>query len=294
MIDNEEEQEHPVELLRKYKQAHEERIEWLTSLQENRRTQIILFGSHIGDRRGHVNFAQACEAVLPDRYPSDARGIRLDLSATGLNENDNSYWDAARTHIDRNLSWYLQGGLGPTGEVINHLSVFALAPIPILIYFGRRLGDIVSADVYQRHRSTNSWKWEEELEASFEHIVSYPEGDVSSAQEIAINLSLSGNIDVTEIEEVVGKRVPIYKITIQRPHRNYLHSRKQLDLFREEWYRLLAHIRDVHGQLCTVHLFPAVPNSVAVEIGRSVLPNVDPRLTIYNKGQVSFYRTIEV
>lgn len=106
MIDREERDKHSVELLRKYKQAHEERIEWLTSLQEDRRTQIVLFGSNIGDRRGDVNFAQACEAVLPDRYPFDARGIRLDLAATGLNENDPNYWDLAMTHIDRGLDWY--------------------------------------------------------------------------------------------------------------------------------------------------------------------------------------------
>src|SRR5438874_10938819 len=45
-----------------------------------------------------------------------------------------------------------------SGE-INHLSVFALAPIPLLIELGRLLGDIAPADVYQLHREPAGLPW---------------------------------------------------------------------------------------------------------------------------------------
>src|SRR6185437_10526249 len=42
---------------------------------------------------------------------------------------------------------------------INHLSVFALAPQPLLILLGTLLGDIIPADVYQLHREPAGWTW---------------------------------------------------------------------------------------------------------------------------------------
>jgi SMODS-associated and fused to various effectors sensor domain len=44
-------------------------------------------------------------------------------------------------------------------QEIRHLSVFALAPQPLLIELGRLLCDIVPAAVHQRHREPASWRW---------------------------------------------------------------------------------------------------------------------------------------
>jgi hypothetical protein len=42
---------------------------------------------------------------------------------------------------------------------IRHLSVFALAPQPLLIELGRLLCDIAPADVHQLHREPKGWRW---------------------------------------------------------------------------------------------------------------------------------------
>jgi len=76
--------------------------------------------------------------------------------------------------------------------------------------------------------------------------------------------------------------MPTYTMTIARPDRNFLRAKEQLELFRNEWSRLLADIRAAHGEHCTIHLFPAVPCAVAVEIGRALLPKSDPRVLVYN------------
>ena len=41
---------------------------------------------------------------------------------------------------------------------IEHLSVFALGPIPLLVELGSLLGDITPADVYQLHREPAGWR----------------------------------------------------------------------------------------------------------------------------------------
>jgi hypothetical protein len=47
---------------------------------------------------------------------------------------------------------------------VHRLSVFALAPEPLLIDLGRLLGDIVPADVHQLHREPKGWRWAEDTD----------------------------------------------------------------------------------------------------------------------------------
>ena len=47
-------------------------------------------------------------------------------------------------------------------------------------------------------------------------------------------------------------------------------------------------IRATHGPDCTVHLFPALPNSLAVEVGRVLLPKADPAIRVYDRNVSGF------
>lgn len=81
----------------------------------------------------------------------------------------------------------------------------------------------------------------------------------------------------------------VYKITILKPDRDYLKSKEQLESFKAEMRSLLRQIRETHGAKCEIHLFPAIPASVAVSLGQLLLPKSDPPIHVYehnnqNKG----------
>lgn len=285
---------HPVDLLTKRKAEHEERIVRQTEAQNNRRTHILMLGTRIGDRQGLVNYDQARDAIFPERYPATEAGIRIDFTHVLVNEQDSEYWQTILKYIDRMLALHLTEDVGPSGKPLNHLSVFALAPMPVLIYFGKQLGDIVSADVYQRHRDTGDWRWKGLNEEQFDYIIHPPLEANAKSDAVAVNLSLSGSVKQTEIDRAMARSVPTYTVRIKKPNRNYLKAKEQLELFRNEWYQLLSEIREKHGENCELHLFPAVPVAVAVEIGRSLLPKSDPRLVVYDRNQMGFQRTITV
>lgn len=273
---------HPVDLLQKYKADHEERIERLTAMQIGARTEIVRFSARIKDRTAIVTFDQAQSAVAPERYPASERGIQIDLSNLEVNEFDPAYWTFAKSAIDQKLALALGDGVGPTGHPLSHLSVFALAPIPLLIYFGRRLGDTIPADVYQRHRENENWSWRELDNEGFNYTIIHPDRQDQNDKSIAVSLSLSGRIHDHEIETTLGTAQPKYLLTISDPRLDFLRAREQLELFRVEWRRLLTEIRDRHGSDSVIHLFPAVPNSVAIEMGRVMLPKSDPTVIVYD------------
>jgi len=278
IIDKVQVKEHPVELLQKFKSEHEERIERQTAIHAAMRTHILLLGTKIGDHRGLVNYEEARDAIMPERYPATESGIRIDLGQLQLNESDPEFWDLACKQINRTLERLQDNGVG-SGEPVNHLSIFALAPIPILIYFGRKLGDIVSADIYQRHRSPAGWQWQELLNDTFDYQVSGPTV-LEKCEKVVIALSLSGRIHPEEIEKAIGDKLDIYNITIPNPNVTFLKAKEQLELFRKHWRLLLSKIRESHGVECEVHVFPAVPAPIAIEMGRAILPNVDPNMYI--------------
>jgi len=171
-------------------------------------------------------------------------------------------------------------------EGIKHLSIFALASIPLLVYVGYEIGDTIPSDVYQAHRDTDSWKWQLQNNQHFKYIIDTPQlSEVCNIKAIALNLSLSGTIHPEEISQVMSKPYCIYKMTIAEPDRDYLKSKDQLDLFKVEMRALLRQIREIHGCDCEIHLFPAIPASVAVSFGQLLLPKSDPAIHIYENNQ---------
>jgi len=60
---------------------------------------------------------------------------------------------------------------------------------------------------------------------------------------------------------------------------------RQLRLFRQQFRLLLDRVKARHGQDVVLHVFPAVPLSVAVEIGRVWMPKADLPLCIYDQNR---------
>ena len=56
-------------------------------------------------------------------------------------------------------------------------------------------------------------------------------------------------------------------------------------MFRERFRQLLDLIKARHGQNNLLHVFPAVPVSIAVEIGRVWMPKADLPMNIYEQNQ---------
>ena len=165
-----------------------------------------------------------------------------------------------------------------TGE-IDHLSVFALAPQPLLILLGTLLGDIVPAQVYQRHREPPTWQWPATTKTpAFEvHEPAMRSGPP------ALLLALSATVTSDRIRTVLGRDVAIWTVTVPTPHNDIMKSREQLSRFRALLRPVFDRIKAAHGQTTLLHLFPVAPLSAAVECGRVRMPKADMPWCIYDQ-----------
>ena len=283
--------EYTRETLQKYKQAHEDRIFRLTATMPDRKTTIVQLKCKIGGHTVAIPVADVKEAVSP-RYPDDPRGFVIDL--TNIHGDDAAFIETAKQTIKREIDRLYAPGMEV--ETTRHISLFALAPIPLLIYLGSQLSNKVPVDVYQRHRDTEDWTWKTDggpvgyamrpLQAGTDH------------SKVALILSLSGSITLADLPGDIDQAFSVYEITLAQatPSPTYLRLAQELIGFKDIYQQTLRTIAREHGKLESIHLFPAVPAPIAVLCGRELLPKVDPTLLVYDndKRKGGFNLTIGV
>jgi hypothetical protein len=217
------------------------------------------------------------EALSPN-YPESRPGKVIDLTALPI--SDAAALGAAREEIRRGVASLFDTG----GEVqtVRHLSIFALAPIPLLVDLGARLSNKIPTDFYQRHRDTENWTWKEAgrpVEYEFSIV---REG--TDKEKAAFMLSLSGTIRTQDLPGEIDGRYSVYELTLkgQAPNPTFLRTRADLEAFRIAYQALIGFMLQRQGIVKELHLFPAVPAPIAILCGRELLPKVHPELHVYD------------
>lgn len=265
------------EILQRWKQEHERRIEIVTGIDPDRQSHVLLYGAGIGDHNSPLSFKPAAWAMFPNRHPANDRPIEIPTLNSWQRNRDKEFWQLEDDHLTRLFDHRVRERI-QDGE-ITHLSVFALAPQPLLVRLGSLLTDIPEVDVYQRHREPQTWKWQT---SSSEISYSMDTPTKISGSPVLV-LSLSANIADERITAVLGDDVTFWRLTILDPHNDFMRSREQLREFRVLARQLLRQIKDAHGPDTVINVFPAAPVSVAVELGRVRQPKADLAIRIFDQ-----------
>lgn len=289
LIDHEDVAGHPVDRLRKMKASHEARIELLSAIGPDKQSHVLLYGANIGVHSSNISLAKAAEAMVPDWYPAEARAIELGFANSSYTDRDPAFWELESTHLRRLIMQQVRSRL--SNGLIHHLSIFALAPQPLLVLLGYLLSDIPAAEVYQLHREPPNWKWQDHSEAEG-FIIEEPH---KVAGEPALIVSLCATINESRVESIL-ENPTIWKLSHAKPHNDVLQSKGQAQAFRSAVRRLMDRIKARHGQGATIHLFPAMPVALAVDLGRVVMPKADLPIWLYdeNRSQGGFSKAIEL
>ena len=283
---------HTIERLKIMKRKHESLIERLTDFQGKGETAIVLFGANIGSQQVKLTYEDALDTINDTHYPASQYAIELGIANSGLLDHLGTFWELEKNSLQANFDRKIKDKR-ESGN-IKHLSVFGLAPQPLLVLLGSFLGDIHTAEVYQLHREPKTWQWlDEPDEVVFEII---PPKKILPT--VALNFSLSATITEDRIEKALGKDCSIWTFTVNRPNNDFLRNREQLIRFRQQVRQLLDRIKSAHGQDNLIHVFPAMPNSMAIDLGRIRMPKADLPMLIYdqnfNNPAIGFYPTLKI
>lgn len=268
-----------VGLLQGWKADHQERVELVTGIDPDHKSHVVLYDRAIGGIHSPVRFDRAAAAMFPQRYPAENKGIELATSGSDTTERDEGFWSQELRDLDRKFARKVNERL--EDREIEHLSIFAVAPMPLLVRLGTLLTEIRDVDVYQLHRTPKGWVWPGEKEAI----------DIKVHEPVRIKgppslvIALSATINDSRIHRVLGEETSIWRVTISSPNQGCIRSRKDLSIFCEVMRQLMDKIKAKHGDDESLSIFPAAPVSAMVQLGRVRQPKADLDWVIYDENR---------
>jgi hypothetical protein len=280
LIDKQEVDEHPVPRLLKMKEEHETRIRVLTGIIPDKQSHVVLFGANIGQQQIPLSYREAANAIIPRRYPSQLNPLELGLKNSVSEDHQDNYWLIQ----DEQVKSAFQRTVAPLkgNHVVQHFSLFGLAPMPLLMRLGALFSDIYEVDVFQRHREPATWHWQPEAP-----VVDFFINEPREFDGIPVlKLSLSAHITDDRIAQVMDQKFSVWEISVNEPHNDFLKNPKTLAAFRKAMRVLFDQIKMRHGQNTLLHVFPALPVSAAVEFGRVWMPKADLPMIVYDQSRV--------
>ncbi|MGO1074783.1 SAVED domain-containing protein [Inquilinus sp. CA228] len=271
--------QYPRDELITHKREHEARISMLAEFGPELRTNVLTLKSRIGERIVEIGNDEVTVALRP-RYPASSSFRVIDLTQLGDEAGADYYPLATRRIREQTREMYADG---VPFDAVKHLSVFGLAPIPLLVVLGSVLSNTVPTDLFQSHRDKpNRWTWYVDGEPVRYACSLIRRGTASG--NVAVLLSLSGTVAEGVLPLNIDATFSLYHFTLQgaTPNPGFLRRRDDLEAFRLAYRQLLADIVRENPGLGVIHLFPAVPAPVAIALGFDLLPKAHPALAIYD------------
>lgn len=292
LIDVEDEVGHSVNRLVLMKRNHEDRIRLLTAINDEKRSNIVLFGANIGMHDSSLTLKCAQEGIVPFRYPAEAECIELSLKNSSPRDHTPEFWKTEKANLEALFERKITQLRAE--RPIKHYSIFGLAPQPLLILLGTLFGDIYPADVYQRKKEPEAtWAWLEDDPAELQYQINPPEKKTDC---VALKFSLSAPVSDTRVTKVLGVDCSIWELTVMRPNNDLIRKRDHLSKFRTVVRSLLDQIKLEHGEHVKIHVFPAMPLSTSIELGRVWNPKSQLPLVLYDQNSKTggFGRAFEI
>lgn len=288
-IDKDDVKGHPELLLLKMKKEHEERIERVTAISADMKSHIITYKANIGLHTPPLNYSSISEYIYP-YYPATSSVIDLSLGNSTQRDKNESFWIAELENLETQFNEQLRPKFRK-GK-IEHLSIFAFAPMPLLIKLGSLINDIQKAEIHQPVRDPKTWSLSDDVQQIIYTIIE-PQ---KTFPIVALNISLSATINNDRITSVLGNDCSIYTLTIADPFNDFLKSKKHLRDLSIEIRKLLNSIKSKYDAMTQLHVFPAMPIATAIEFGRIWMPKADMPLIIYDKNTANsgFFKAIEI
>lgn len=292
-------QVYDADTLREMKRRHEQRIRQLTALRDDEKTTMLrLIGGIRGASVAATPQGIAAALLANQRFPDYALlGVdELEVDLRPLADEETSspeYWVAARAMIEDRLR-LLRAKV--SSEKIRHISVFPFARIPLLVVLGALLDDTLPTDVYPKRRDAGEgWGWPPKADIADFEFRTVRRG--TDPLRVSVLFSISGSIDLDRLPAAVDETVTVYEVRPigRTPSPDVIARPESSDNFARAWRDLLAHLEHAHPGLTAVNVFPAVPVTAAVSIGRAPMRGVHPTLRIHDRtGSGGYEYALEV
>ncbi|MET7878882.1 SAVED domain-containing protein [Micromonospora profundi] len=283
----------PPEKLLELKESFERRIEMVTENGGLTRTAALRVGSQIRGSLALASQREIAETLLAVNYlglvetqRSGDFTCRIHGAAGGR-----GFWEAAQQAIDDTLDLVRQAI--NSGDV-EHICVFAIAPIPLLVYLGWHLDDKTPTRIFQKHRNQfTGWSWADQGDpVEFGVSAMDPQSDV---EDVVLMCAVTSDVNTALLPESIADapRVEIRPVDLA-PDPTLISHERSLANFAVQWRAALATAESRYPAARRWHLIASAPVTVAIEAGRAVMRDAHPSVTVYERGPDSYEGVLKI
>lgn len=280
----------PPEKLREIKESFERRIEMVTENGGLTRTAALRVGCQIRGSLALASQREVAETLLAGNYlglvetqRSGDFTCRIHGSASGR-----GFWDAAQQSIDDTLALVRQA---IDSSDVEHISVFAIAPIPLLVYLGWLLDDKTPMRIFQKHRDQFvGWAWADQGEPiEFEVLGAGHNPDDRNTEHVVFMCAITSEVNANTLPDEIADapRIEIRPLDAS-PDPNLMSHEQSLSKFAIQWRAALTAAESQYPNAKRWHLVASAPITVAIESGRALMRDVHPPVTVYERGAESY------
>lgn len=291
------------ERLRQLKLNHELRIKRLTAIGADRSAIVLRMVGTIRSVPPELTYDTVLDALVSEGYspellPNSHRAeIEIDLRDR-VNAGTPEYFAESARHIEGTLKAVLDG---VRLDATSRFAVFGFARVPLLVHLGARLDDKVTTLIFQRQRGDigNAWRWPEQDLSEVDPIFAINRiRQGTDKSRVALLANISGTILLEELPDHIGDEYSVYEITPMAPAGagpNLINSPRALANFERIARDFFALLEKDHGKIPQLSLFPAVPLSGAITLGRVLMPDVSPTLHVFDRDDSNhFFMALKV
>jgi len=259
--------------LLKMKKEHEERIIRLTNIKPELKSEVIIYNCNIANKPIRISDFIAQESITPEYYP--ARDTPVNLSPElRLYDYEDSFWNTMSTDLERCFAQYETSLRG------KHISLFAIAPQPLLFKLGTLLNRNYDVSVRQSQGEITKWRWQKE-DRSICLELPEPTCGIVNSNKVVITIEISAQLSSEELKDLFcGHR--IYRIIATKCCPTAIKSRTDLQSVAKVYREILNKIRLECSPDVKIKLLPLAPSSVSIEIGRQHMKG-DPSVSVYDR-----------
>lgn len=273
----------PKEKLLLYKKDHEQRIKLLTGINKRSATNVIYMNGNIRGDKALIPINDINDAIFFDE--GKFINCRHEIDLTQFLEKSGDYWSVCKEKIKHEVKEFFKTC---SGEV-NHISIFGLSRIPLLFFLGFVIGDKIKMEIYQKQRDgEEGWLWKRpDGSEGFE--LREIKQDLK-AKRTNLILSLSGKINEKSLlkdNKLIGSVFEI-KPKNKECGRDVIKSKEDLYSFIKCYQKFLRLVEKCN--VAEIHVFPAIPVSVAIACGRVHLKGIGPKIKIYDANKQNKFK----
>ena len=280
MVDNKPE-EFGDGLLKIKKKNHEDRIRRVTDVPEEESCRIVSYFSNIDKYEEYSSDRLFKEALLfSGKLPMQQPTINLNANTNVRYAPSKEEFERKSSDLEREFKIWFDDIIKQQDSV----GLFALAPQPLLFKLGSLINDQYNVSVYQCHRRANKWSWvenDDEIEFKFYKTLN------NNDDEIALVIDLSAEVDDERITSVLGDNISVFHLSVENPNRNFVANENIQSAFVECFRKAMEELKNLKNSIGVIHVFPVMPNSLAIKAGMDYMPKADLPLVIYEQSKAS-------